>query len=506
MPDLVSDPPGDRGVQIDSSGDVSRLLLRLDGFIHNAGRGPVELLAGGRVGQTMTAVEQHVFDERGGLSTLSLPNARVIYETSDGHRHWHLQAAVRYSLWNYARGALVVDAPKVGFCLQDSEPRDPHAPASVYYEPGRHGHTWCEHDEPETNDPVLMGISPGWSDDYPSYLPFQWVDVSYAAPGRYWLRSDVDPDDAIREADEANAPGWVAHPSIVPGYLAQSVNAGSVSVGAPTLVTLAARRFGLPDDSRRRFEIVEPPRHGSLSPPVGERFAGPWVTYTPDPGFTGTDSFRFVARDAQSDFPASPPAATAVLAVGVAPLTVAISGAPAEIPTGQGVQLSALTSDGSPVTWSVEGTPGGGPLVGTISQSGFYAAPAAVPPDGAVLVRAESASGAFDEVTLRIVPAPPAEPAPSVPGPRPVRALLSRPRVVRRGRLLLVGVTAARAGRISVVARRGRRRIGSCSVRAPAGRRVVCRIRLRSRRPRGVRVTVTLRARGRVVAVRRARL
>jgi len=47
--------------------------------------------------------------------------AELIYVTADGHEHWHLQRAAKYSLWNLAKSAEVAPAMKVGFCLDDSE-------------------------------------------------------------------------------------------------------------------------------------------------------------------------------------------------------------------------------------------------------------------------------------------------------------------------------------------------------------------------------------------------
>jgi uncharacterized protein (DUF1800 family) len=57
------------------------------------------------------------------------------------------------------------------------------------------------------------------------------------------------------------------------------------------------------------------------------------------------------------------------------------------------------------VVWTVNGIPGGNAMVGTISASGLYVAPAAVPTDNVVTVRATSTAfpAKFDDTTLTIL-------------------------------------------------------------------------------------------------------
>ena len=73
-------------------------------------------------------------------------------------------------------------------------------------------------------DKVDMGISAGWRDVYEFTLPFQWVDVSDATPGYYWIKSEVDPDNLLREAagNETNAAAFSTKASVVPGYIGQA--------------------------------------------------------------------------------------------------------------------------------------------------------------------------------------------------------------------------------------------------------------------------------------------
>ncbi|MBD0282604.1 MAG: hypothetical protein ICV69_10490 [Thermoleophilaceae bacterium] len=541
-PDLVADPPGKPSApEVYSDAGGARLLLRFDGFVHNRGPGPLEIQASSRNGTSMASVRQRFPD--GGGSVFEPVTARVIYETDDSHDHWHLKHIARYSLWTSGGTAEVGPAQKVGFCLVDSERREPGGPGSPVYTV--EGNRFCEQDRPYASG-VTMGVSAGWRDVYDSSLAFQWVDISDVPPGLYRLRAEIDPEGRILEGpNEANPPAWGTEDALVPGYVADNVS-DPAAEGA-RWVHLAATPFGVMTRAPQ-FKIVTPPQHGTLDKPVGEWFSGAAVRYAPAAGYWGPDSFTFAARDPTSSFPRNPPAAVATLttpapapappapapappAAAPAPL-VAIAGAPESLPTGASAQLNAVVeNDFAAVTWSVDGVVGGDDRVGTVSPTGLYQAPAEVPPAGHVRVAARSPSGGAAEAVIRIVEAPVPRPAPDVPGevrhsPREgsgrARNPLSPLRVVRHHDRLLVSLTSASPGRVVVRARRGGRRIGGCSARISANQRMTCAIKLdrptirvafvcrlpgtsRLRRQR-VRVSATLYVKGRRDAVRRARV
>jgi hypothetical protein len=402
---------------------------------------------------------------------------------------------------------------KVGFCLEDSGHVDSHGPTAKVYG----NHDFCWQGRPDRAS-LVEGVSAGWRDVYPWDLAFQWVDVSDVQPGSYWLHSDVDPDGILAEGNEGNQAAWAGSATTIPGFVAKAVDAGEVAAGDSLDVSLGAQRFGSPGPARYRIESA--PAHGTLDAPAGSWRTSATVAYTPASGFSGTDTFTYAVRDNNSSFPRSPAIATVTISVapGSTPApSVQISGAPDSVVAGTSVQLRATVTNDSPgVTWSVDGTAGGTATAGTITGQGLYTAPPQPPAAGVVEISARSARGGRDARTVRIAPVPQQQPAP-LPQPEPQPAppsggvlgtppagRLTVPEAARIGRRLIMSVTSAQAGLVRLNAYAGKRRIGSCVARTPAGRRFTCRLRMpRSMRPtRPVRVVASLRIEGRLVAVR----
>jgi hypothetical protein len=345
LPNLVADPPDNTTIATDTSTGTARLLLRFNGYVHNVGPGAVDFRGSREKPKVSKTVEEEV--QRAKEKQESLPqkteeelaappmkvfqrlfttnvgeeetnierahvdetsSGEIIYVSADGHHHWHLQRVAKYSLWNGAKSAEVAPAMKVGFCLEDSQHVEtsvgPSSP--VYADNVAPFRDFCQQYNPIATA-LFEGISPGWRDVYNRELSFQWVDISNVLPGEYWLREDVNPLGTIKETGGANAPSYATSATIVPGFdaLAQSA---SVQAGEPSTLTLTSRAWN--DSSTPKYTIVTPPHHGTLG-----AVSGSHVTYTPEAGFTGTDSFTFSAADPSSQFPTSPAVATVSMEV-----------------------------------------------------------------------------------------------------------------------------------------------------------------------------------------------
>jgi hypothetical protein len=527
LPDLVSDPPGpSEPPELYTDAQGSRLLMRLDGFVHNRGPGPLEIRGSRPLSLAMSTVVQRVYDDAGGFADHTRASGpRLLFERADGHNHWHLKDAMRYSLWSADGTREVAPAQKVGFCLVDSQAVEATSDEPVY---STNDNDFCAMSEPAAPE-VYMGVSAGWRDLYGSSLPFQWVDISDVEPGQYRLRADTDPDEVIEEGDEVNPSAYAMSESVVNGYVARPVARGNVSSLLPSTIRLNASTFDDAFPGRpgpRQFRIVTPPSKGRLSQPTGAWFSASQVVYMPTLGAGGADSFTFTARDSTSAFPRNPRSAAVTLTIkgllGASARSLAVSGAPQQAPTSSTMRLTATGSGtAGGVRWSVDGVDGGNAIVGTVSADGRYRAPASVPPRERVVIAATSPSGARAATILRIVSSRAVRPAPSVAPPAAPRHGLSRLVLARQMRTLTARVVTGRYGLVRVVARRAGIRIGGCAIIARRGMPVTCAMKLdrsvapdaficrvpktRGLRLPGVRVTAALSARGRVLAIRHAR-
>jgi Lysyl oxidase len=506
LPDLVADAPGGPVLQTYSHPDqTNHLLLRFEGYLHNRGSGAVEVRGSGPAGGRMSATVQRVYRSDRTWADDASRNIQMVWEPQDGHQHWHIQHAARYSLWNAGRTAMVAPAMKVGFCLIDSQHVDSHGPGNRAYTTA--ANDYCAQGNPQVPR-LVEGISAGWRDVYVRDLAFQWVDVTDVQPGTYWLRTEVDPDNWVRESNESNSAAYAAKTSTIPGYVARPVDAGIVGTTAPTHIQLATSNYGSNLGSPQ-VRIVTPPRHGRLDRATGAPFQGATVVYTPGPGWVGPDPFTYEVRDSASEFPRNPARAAVTLNVGGVTPAVAISGAPASMYTGTSVPLTAHLLRAEAISWAVDGIPGGSREVGTIDGTGLYSAPAQVPPSGHVTIRATTASGAWEEVTIGIVAAARAQAAPA--GGRRLVLNLTRGtalygiRATAHGDALMIRVRSRRAGVVRVRARRGKQVLGRCRARTPARRVLTCKVMLRDGVvPPGVRIVFTLRVKGKLVDMRRA--
>ncbi len=518
---------------------ANRLLLKFNGYIHNGGRGAVDVRGERAAPVTSEATKQKVKrDEEKSEETLEGPEleelatpkmrvtqrefapvkkaseelevdrepasehplteAELFYSASDGHDHWHLQHVAKYILETKA-GEVKSPGQKVGFCLDDSLHRDeskgPPTPAySDGVPPFRH---FCEQYKPETKT-VYEGISPGWSDLYGSYLAWQWVDVSNVTPGEYVIAEEVDPEHGPGVQEESGGRKTATSLAvIVPGYDAEAPPAAATEYAQPKAITLKSKVWIAPKSQRENPEthkllqetgaveyvISHQPEHGHVT------ISGAVATYTPEAGFSGTDHFTYAAKDKSSpEFPKKPVEATATITVGAAPPhpEVTIETSPSGLTTATTAALEARESDdGSGIEWTTTG--------GSIKSegNGEKATLTAPPVPGTITVTATlKDKKASKSIAIPITAPAPAEPAPSVPVETPQTGGsggvagnstshgLSHPRAMLFGRRLVITTTPYAGGRIKVEALLGKRVLGTCDALTPARRQFTCHIKL----------------------------
>ncbi len=550
LPDLVSEPPTAPELEVTSKGATKeesgskRFLLRFNGYVHNEGAGALDVrghrekeptVCCNSKGKPRSAgeieeeakklgvenkplptkeaeelatpamkVEQRVFGPRTPEQESKEAEEKVapeyspheqkpipgtmLYADADGHHHWHLQHVAKYGLWNAAKTAEVVPSQKVGFCLEDSEDMEAgQGPSLAVYNDEVRG-DFCELYRPNATS-LTEGISPGWRDRYLKELAWQWVDVSNLAPGEYWLGEEVNPEKFIIESNPENKVAYASEKTVIPGFVAEGQPSLSTGFGQSLPITLKAKSFGV-SANEAKYEVHTQPAHGTLSG------SGEHLTYTPEAGFSGTDSFGFWVRTKSSEFPRAPVEATVTITVGPGPPpTLAITSAPSALTAGTAGTITAqVTSTNEAVQWSVSAGSIAG--VAPLGRSATFTAPSTVPPEGGVTVTAQLAGkpSVKASTTIAIWAAPaqtPAEDIPSAGGGNPgtggvagqttsKTSDLTRPTAMVDGKQLVMSTVAGLAGRVQLLARSGHHVIGACKAETLAKHRFTCHVHLRS--------------------------
>ena len=317
LPDLVSYLHEYSVAEVVATPDGTEFFaLRFAGFVTNLGDGPLDLRGNPQLADDADLTSHDVWQRALTIDGdwVNLTKPPIDFEVDDGHDHFHLMGIVEYSLWDTSGTVEISSGAKVGFCLIDVEDvPDLHPnPGPQRYEQWDPDNYYCQSGRPRAKI-LHMGVSEGWQDIYSFSETFQWIDVSDVQPGYYRIGQRADPDNVIVESDETNnelvlTQRW----QVVPGYVARPETV-SVEPDAAVRFKLSVDEYfddtNLEDGSprARAHRIVTQPSHGSLD--VGDTvtvivdgathqvFTDEWVTYTPDPGYVGVDSFTFVALD-----------------------------------------------------------------------------------------------------------------------------------------------------------------------------------------------------------------
>ena len=317
LPDLVSYVHEYSVAEVVATPDGAEFFaLRFAGFVTNLGDGPLDLRGNPQLADDADLTSHDVWQRALTIDGdwVNLIKPPIDFEVDDGHDHFHVMGIVEYSLWDTSGTVEISSGAKIGFCLIDVVERpDLHAnPGPKRHEQWDPDNYYCQSGRPRAKI-LHMGVSEGWQDIYSFSETFQWIDVSDVQPGYYRIGQRADPDNVIVESDETNNELVLTQRlQVVPGYVARPETV-SVEPDAAVRFKLSVDEYfddtNLEDGSprTRAHRIVTQPSHGSLD--VGDTvtvivdgathqvFTEEWVTYTPDPGYAGVDSFTFVALD-----------------------------------------------------------------------------------------------------------------------------------------------------------------------------------------------------------------
>jgi Lysyl oxidase len=200
LPDLVQHVPEDLGV-VDAGGTWH---FGFTSAVENYGAGELHLESH-RVDTSdpnMTS-DQVVQLEGGGSTTYPAVSTSFFYAP---HNHWHYLNLDRYSLRRDSDGAPAATDHKQGFCLGDRYRRDSNGnkikPLPPGEEPPYH-YDDCQEANPNALS-VVMGMSPGYGDDYYAQLEGQFIDLTGVPAGRYDVVHVANSDCTLHESSLLN--------------------------------------------------------------------------------------------------------------------------------------------------------------------------------------------------------------------------------------------------------------------------------------------------------------
>ena len=188
LPDIAVSPPRELYVAFAGGGRQ----LRFSTTVSNVGAGPLEIL-GQFEEEDGRAVATQLL-HRGEEGPFQHPVGTLDFD--GGHGHWHFEDFMTFELWSYeedgALDAMLASTGKISFCLLDFTAIDP-APQHAFDLPLFDMCDWTR-----------QGLSPGWEETYAAWLPGQELDITHVPDGRYVVRTVLDPDNRLIDANRFN--------------------------------------------------------------------------------------------------------------------------------------------------------------------------------------------------------------------------------------------------------------------------------------------------------------
>jgi hypothetical protein len=153
----------------------------------------------------------------------------------------------------------------------------------------------------------------------------------------------------------ARLAGWDGTPNRAPVSASQAV---STDMNTARAITLTATDT---DNDPLTYSIVTPPAHGSLSG------TAPNVTYSPTPGYSGSDNFTFRTNDGHLNSDVVTVSITVTSSTNHAPMANGQAVSTKE-DTAVTITLTAMDADRNPLTYSIVDSPAHGSLSGTAPE------------------------------------------------------------------------------------------------------------------------------------------
>jgi hypothetical protein len=191
LPDLKPLPP--YGINVENRANGKSYL----GFAsHVWASGKSDLVVEGyreEPTDTHMSAFQYFFDNGEAVGRADV--GHYMYDTRDGHDHWHLD---NFSVYRLLDGDAdhVITSEKQGFCLGPTSPTDLTVPGAVWQDVKPEYQTYCG--EPESTW-IREVIPIGWGDTYHQALPGQSFNITNVPNGKYFIYIEANPERFLYE-------------------------------------------------------------------------------------------------------------------------------------------------------------------------------------------------------------------------------------------------------------------------------------------------------------------
>jgi hypothetical protein len=195
LPDIDEGTPD--MLQVEPAGSEWHLGFRSRAY--NGGRGALRIRSERADTTSSVMTADQIIDQSGGGTVTQSAVGHSQYATSPTHEHWHFLRFESYELRRVADYSLAAPDMKTGFCLVDGYTLTGETPEG----PPQFNANGCQPNNPDALA-VEVGISAGYGDLYAPIRDGQYVDLTGAPAGRYYLVHRANPDRALTESDYDN--------------------------------------------------------------------------------------------------------------------------------------------------------------------------------------------------------------------------------------------------------------------------------------------------------------
>lgn len=164
-----------------------RKTLRFSNATANIGKGKLELRGHNLREDESVEAYQRIYARRG-IGTHVMAG---LFEFYQDHLQTQFSDYTHYRLKN-SEGDIVAQGTPQGACMRDS---------AIYSYRLLRSRPWKKYTTCGTG---IQGLSAGWLNIQSKDLQAQYLDITGLPSGKYWLESEVDPSNRIRESDETN--------------------------------------------------------------------------------------------------------------------------------------------------------------------------------------------------------------------------------------------------------------------------------------------------------------